>query len=329
VSANDSDPYTNTAKVGGTDDFGRTVEANASHVLDIVKPAITIVKSGASSAHEGDAVTYSFAVTNNGDSPLAPVVVTDDKLGSIGTIPSLAVGATQTLTKNFTVPAGSSVDNIATACGTDVLALQVCDTDTHHLVVIHPNIQIVKSGASTAHEGDIVTYSFAVTNNGDVPLSGVAVTDDRLGSVGTIPSLAVGATTTLTKNFTVPAGNAVDNTATACGKDPLQKKVCDDDSHHLVVIHPAIHVVKSAVTSAHEGDVVFYTFAVTNTGDVPLTNVAVTDNKLGSVGTIPSLAVGATTTLTKDFTVPAGDFVDNTATACGDDPMRQQYCEEL
>ncbi|HZN13043.1 MAG TPA: SpaA isopeptide-forming pilin-related protein [Acidimicrobiales bacterium] len=328
ITGADPDPLPNSARVSGIDDFGRSVDATADHLVDILKPAIHIVKSGASSAHEGDVVTYSFAVTNTGDTALTGVEVTDDRLGTVGTIGSLAIGATTTLTKNFTIPAGDAVDNIATACGDDPLQREVCDDDSHHLVVIHPGIHIVKSGASSAHEGDVVTYSFAVTNTGDVPLTGVDVTDDRLGTVGTIGSLAIGATTTLTKNFTIPAGDAVDNTATACGDDPLQREVCDDDTHHLVVIHPSVTIVKSGASSAHEGDVVFYTFLVTNTGDVPLTKVVVTDDILGTVGVPVSLAVGGSTTLTMEYTVPAGAAVDNTATACGDDPLELEVCDD-
>ncbi|MBA3653998.1 MAG: hypothetical protein H0W70_07365, partial [Actinobacteria bacterium] len=131
ITAADGDPFTNHAKVAGVDDYGRTVEAPAIHVVDVIHPGIHIVKSAVSSAHEGDVVTYSFAVTNTGDVALTNVAVTDDKLGTIGTIPSLVVGATATLTKNFTVPAGSSVDNTATACGDDPLAHEVCDHDEH------------------------------------------------------------------------------------------------------------------------------------------------------------------------------------------------------
>ena len=327
ISAPDGDPVVNTARVAGFDDFGRTVNATDSHSVDVIHPAITVVKTGAATAHAGDVVSYSFAVTNTGDVVLAGIGVTDNKLGSVGTIASLAVGATTTLTKDFTVPAGTAVDNVATACGKDPLQLEVCDTDDHHLVVIHPAITVEKSGPATAHAGDIVTYSFAVTNTGDVPLTAVAVSDDKVGAIGTIASLAVGATATLTKTFAVPSGDAVDNVATACGKDPLQLQVCDTDDHHLVVVHPSIQVVKAGMTSAHVGDVVFYTFAVTNTGDVPLTSVVVTDNKLGAVGTIASLAVGGSTTITKDFTVPAGNAVDNIATACGNDPSQVNVCD--
>src|SRR5206468_1476711 len=171
--------------------------------------------------------------------------ITDDKLGDIGTIALLSAGDSQTLTKNFTVPAGSAVDNTVTACGTDPLSLKVCDDDHHHLVIVHPGITIVKSGPATAHVGDTITYNFAVTNTGDNALTNVQVNDDKLGSIGTIPSLAKGASTTLTNDLTVPAVMAVDNTVTACGFDPLSLKVCDDDHHHLVTIHPGITVDKT------------------------------------------------------------------------------------
>src|SRR5207302_10269237 len=197
------------------------------------------------------------------------------------------------------------------------------DDDHHHLVIVHPGITVVKSGPATAHVGDVVTYTFKVTNTGDNALTNVAVNDDKIGSIGTIPSLAVSASTTLTKDYTVPNVAAVDNTVTACGFDPLSLKVCDDDHHHPVTIHPGITVDKSGPAQAHEGDKVTYTFKVTNTGDVALTNVAVTDNILGSIGTIGNLAVGESKTLTKDFTVPTPSTgaIVNTATAAGDDPL--------
>src|SRR5205814_1132079 len=174
-------------------------------------------------------------VTNTGDVDLTDVAVTDDKLGSIGTIASLATGASQTLTADFTVPSPSSGVEIGrAACRVGALALEVCDDDHHHLTPLHPAIQVEKRGPATAHEGDKVTYSFKVTNTGDVDLTGVAVTDDKLGSIGTIASLAKGASQTLTGDFTVPSpSSGVDNTATACGLDPLALKVCDDDHHHL------------------------------------------------------------------------------------------------
>jgi hypothetical protein len=134
ITASDPNPLPNTAVASGTN-AGTTVTASASHILDIIHPAIHITKSGPASANQGSVITYTFAVTNTGDVTLGNVTVTDDKLGFVGTIASLAPGATQSLTKNFTVPSTGVVDNTGTACGADPLGLEVCDTDAHHLII--------------------------------------------------------------------------------------------------------------------------------------------------------------------------------------------------
>src|SRR5207248_2257926 len=207
---------------------------------------------------------------------------------------------------DFVVPTPSTgVDNTVTACGTDPLALKVCDTDHHHLTPLHPAIPVVKSGPTSADRRDGEAYSFKVTNTGDVDLTNVTVKDDVLGDIGTIASLAKGAATTLTHDFAVPgASTGVDNTATACGVDPLALKVCDTDHHHLTPLHPAIQVVKSGPATAHDGDKVTYAFKVTNTGDVDLTEETLKDDVHAAIDTVASLLKGDTTTLTHDFTVP-------------------------
>ena len=40
-------------------------------------------------------------------------------------------------------------------------------------------IQVVKDGPATAHSGDTLTFSYNVTNPGNVPLTGVTATDDK------------------------------------------------------------------------------------------------------------------------------------------------------
>ncbi|CAD0003096.1 DUF7507 domain-containing protein [Flavobacterium salmonis] len=74
------------------------------------------------------------------------------------------------------------------------------------------------------------------------------------------------------------------------------------------------------------GSVIQYTFEVTNTGEVPLTNLSVTDPKIGTISGSPiaSLAVGATAILTANYTVTAADVslgrVINTAKVIAIDP---------
>ena len=271
--------------------------------------------------------------------PLTLSALSDDHASSVPS-PSCDKGLNtvlqpnETITCSYTAKVTDDVHNVASITGKDPLGLTgdpkgvVTATDGTFVHVIHPAIDIVKSGPATAHEGDKVTYTFKVTNTGDVDLANVAVTDDKIGAIGTLDSLAKGASKTLSKDFTIPApSTGVDNTATACGVDPLDLKVCDTDKHHLTPLHPAIGVVKSGPANGTPGQVVTYTFKVTNIGDTDLKDVKVTDDKLGDVGTIASLPVGASTTLTKDFTVPTGvATVDNTVTACGTDALSLQVC---
>ena len=43
----------------------------------------------------------------------------------------------------------------------------------------HPAIHVVKDGPATAHSGDPLTFSYTVTNPGNVPLTNVTATDDK------------------------------------------------------------------------------------------------------------------------------------------------------
>jgi len=95
---------------------------------------------------------------------------------------------------------------------------------------------------------------------------------------------------------------------------------------------PAVGLVKSASVQEYSaaGTAITYTYAVTNTGDVPLAKVTVTDPMAGlsaincsgsGSNIIPSLAVGASETCTATYTTTAGDVkagsISNTGTATG------------
>ncbi|MGW1036335.1 DUF7507 domain-containing protein [Streptomyces antibioticus] len=182
--------------------------------------------------------------------------------------------------------------------------------------------------------GTQVPYEYVVTNSGTVPVTDVTVTDDRVTGI-TCPqtTLAVGGTTTCTGTYTVTAADAtagsVTNTATAqgqAGTTPVESP--PDDVTLPVQSGPGVRLEKSADdTHVYEvGDEVTYTYTVTNTGPVALTDIGITDDRLtGVTCTSTSLApngqTGDSTTCTGTYTIVAADAtagsVTNTATAQG------------
>ncbi|MGH9041121.1 MAG: DUF5979 domain-containing protein [Acidimicrobiia bacterium] len=81
----------NVASVTGVDGLERDVSGSDETYVDVLNPAITIVKTAdLVSVGDGGTVTFTYVVTNTGDTPLTNVKVADDVLGDIGTIPSLA-----------------------------------------------------------------------------------------------------------------------------------------------------------------------------------------------------------------------------------------------
>jgi uncharacterized repeat protein (TIGR01451 family) len=128
---------TNVAAVVVVDGLSRRSSASDSTFVRVINPAIAISKTAdPPSASEGGVVTFSYAVTNTGDTALRDVTVTDDVLGGIGVIGDLAPGATATLTKSQTVTATSPTRNIGTATGRDVLGRTVTATDPADITVV-------------------------------------------------------------------------------------------------------------------------------------------------------------------------------------------------
>jgi hypothetical protein len=73
-----------------------------------------------------------------------------------------------------------------------------------------------------------VTYTYVVTNTGDVTLFDITVDDDVLGHIGDIAQLEPGHSATLTADFVV-GDVPVINVAIARGHDILGREVSADD----------------------------------------------------------------------------------------------------
>jgi hypothetical protein len=248
-----------------------TIDANETERFDVdnTLPKIQLVKQvrragdadfgEETTAHVGETVEYRLEVTNQGVGDLVNVVVADDRCDSApqrqADAPGdndalLAVGEKWIYRCDHVVTAadGNSFVNTAKATGEDTRGNKAEDTDTAKVNVIHPAIDIEKTGPATANVGDALNYTLTVTNPGDTPFArqDVVVTDPKCQAPPAGPNTGADASpnsldpgdvwtyTCTAQTAGQPAGTFV-NTANVSGKDFLGKTVTDTDDFPTVL----------------------------------------------------------------------------------------------
>ncbi|MDT4891216.1 MAG: hypothetical protein QOE97_251, partial [Pseudonocardiales bacterium] len=367
----DAGTINNTATAHGTPP-ATTTPANSppssATVTAPPAPAISVVKSASpsdtGSFTAGQAITYSFLITNTGNVTLTNVHPTEGAFtgsgsmsapvcpaGAASLMPDAQVTCTATYTLTQTDVDAGSVSNAATATGTPP-GNTAPPTSPPSSVTIPtppaPAMTVVKSAnpSTVTAAGQTVTYSFVVTNSGNVTMTGIGVGETAFSGTGTAPvatcptdTLLPGATETCNATYTVTQADVdagtITNTATATGTPPSGPPVTSPPSDATVTAPPApaLSLVKTAnpTSVANAGDTVSYGFLVTNTGNVTITDPTVTETAFTGTGTPPAvtcppavLAPTVAVTCTAAYTVTQADIdagsVTNTATATGTPP---------
>ena len=221
-----------------------------------------------------------------------------------------------------------------------------------------PALTMTKSVTSTGPYnavGQVITYSFVARNTGNVTLSSVGITDTQTAPAGALTSgptcsflssptgtcsgstttLAPGQSATFTATYTITQADlnngSVNDSATTSGTPPTGPAVTSSPSTATVTLtqSPAVSLAKSASITSYSaaGTLFTYYFKITNTGNVTLNPVTVTDphaglSAIGCPGT--SLAPAASETCTATYTTTQADLnagsITNTATASGTPP---------
>ena len=303
--------YSNTGTVVGTPPSGPNLTAqDSSFYFGQVHPSIDIDKrtngqdapvAPGPEIPVGSPVQWTYLVTNTGDVALTNVTVTDDR-GVAVACPrtTLQPGESMTCTGSGTATLGQ-YRNVGTAAGTPPCGAAVSDSDASHYFGKepgNPGLTIEKrtngqhytqAPGAILSIGDPVTWTYVVTNTGNVPLTNVRVTDDRVGAISCPrTTLQPGESMTCAASGVAIACQYT-NTGTAVGTPPSGPGLTAQDlSFYFGEIHPDISIVK--LTNGHNvpsapgpsipvGSPVQWTYHVTNTGDVVLTNVIVTDDQ--------------------------------------------------
>jgi hypothetical protein len=275
----------------------------------------------------------------------------------------LAPGDSFTCTAQGVAGAGP-YENTGTVVGDAPDGSRPSDVDPSHYEGVDVSVDIEKSTNDVDADeapgplvlvGDPVVWSYVVTNTGDTALTDVTVTDDQLdagdidcggGSNVVAGPLAPGDSFTCTATGVAAAG-PYENTAMVVGDgpettdvngDPAPQQVSDDDPSHHFGAEPRVDIEKSTNdVDADEGpgplvlvgDPIEWTYVVTNTGNVDLTSVTVTDDQLdaadidcgdGSNVVAGPLAPGGSFTCTAQGVADEGQY-ENTGTVVGDGPV--------
>jgi len=294
-------------------------------------PALTIVKTSSDNDFNvlGQTLTYSYQVTNAGNITLTdPITVSDDRIANVscedlpatGLAPndSITCSGTDTVTQ-ADLDAGEVVNVASASDGTTTSD----DTSLTIEAAQEPAIGIEKTAltADFTAVGDTLSYEYLVTNTGNVTLTNaITVTDNRIATVScpALPTdgLLVGGSITCTATDTVTQTDLdagfVTNTASASDgtieSDIVEETVTADQL-------PALSLVKASTNTgfAAVGDILSYTYTVTNIGNVTITDpVTVSDDRITTVN-CPALPAGGLTpttsiTCSADYSVTQDDL---------------------
>ena len=188
----------NTVGVAGTDPAGTTVTATDTDDVDVFFPKIALTKlvdgQPQVTIPSGGDVTYTYAATNIGDTPLGTVTLTDDTAPCASPTPDPANTPPPLLpgqTWNYSCPSPdvtANVINTATVTGVPLNPANlnqpfpppnpvVTATDSAEVDVVDPGIDLTKTAdpeivvLDETGAAQPVTYTYEATNNGDVPLN--------------------------------------------------------------------------------------------------------------------------------------------------------------
>ena len=271
----------------------------------------------------GASITWTYVVSNAGNTELIDVVVTDDQGVKVGcpatTVP---VGGSMTCNAEGVAVAGQYANVGTLTSNSETSPNKVGPlaeaSDPSHYFAGAPGLALKKytltkdavgdadvAGGADAtvnhvlHLGDAVNWIYVVTNTGNVPLGSISVTDDKVDAV-TCPAdtLAAGATMDCTASGKATALGQYANTGTVVGTDRTTlpddpKQLTASDPSHYFVAGAAITLKKftngiDADTAAEAVEVdttstVTWTYTMVNTGNVALTDVTLLDDHEGTI----------------------------------------------
>ena len=303
LQADEAGEWTNTVDVTSVEG----ALANGEATTRVVEPTLTIEKAGPETAVLNAEFDYTITVANVGEGVATSPVVTDTLpagLEYVSSVPSgtvsgstvtwnlddMAADASETITLRVRGVTASELENTVSVSfgGSDFEPEASATTN-----ILASGISLVKTGRTAIFVGSQATYTLKVTNDGDVPLTGVTITEnipDGLSYVSSSPAgtvsadgdqvtwniageLAVDAevsvTVTLRSDQEGTATNTASVTSAEGAADPAALTITS-----LPAPGASIQITDS-VDPVEEGELVSFTVRVSNQGRSAMTGVQV------------------------------------------------------
>jgi len=352
VSGTPGTSETDIVTASGTDDDGVALSAtdNATVTITNVLPTISIAKTAnpTSVPEPGGPVTFTIVVTNTGIETVTLTSLVDNPHGDLIGQSTCNLPQTIIVNDSYTCAFTATVAGNAGVSETDTITATASDDDNSSVnasaratvtVADLPSSIVVRKIAnpsSIIEPGGTITFTVWVTNTSladSVTLTNLR--DDIHGNLngqGTCspPTLPVGSFYECAFTATVlgSAGQVETDTVTASGIDDDGQAVSGSDEATVTLTPalPGIQVSKTASTeTATAGQTLTYTYRVTNTGNVNLSNLEASDDRLGAVtlGAV-TLTPGQSTGGVLTYVVKADDLPGpllNTVIVSGTPPL--------
>jgi len=238
---------------------------------------LSIIKTGTpNSVAPGGQITYSIAIQNNGPDPATQIHLADNlspqlsfvsistphawncttpAVGSSGNINCdknvMAANGNNVITLvanvSATAPVGGTISNSANVSAfSDPNGSNNSSTVTTVVVASAPSLSVLKlltgtvdnDSSSSVSAGDRLDYSVTATNNGNVTLHNVVVSDDHFAATQACATLAVNATCVLTGSYVVTPADTTAGSVTNIGSATSTEATAPTSS----VITPIVNV---------------------------------------------------------------------------------------
>jgi hypothetical protein len=262
----------------------------------------------------GGIVAFTVQVENNDVEAITILSLIDDVYGDVtdvgnsslvsttcqlGTIPAAGVYRCSFQTEIYGEP-GSYTDRVeATVRDNEGNTVRDSDDATVTVIDILPAIQVRKTAQPTElpKPGGTVSFTVGIDNQGVEEVVLVSLVDDVYGDITDTKNPKLESTTcqlatiptggsyqcVFVGQVTGEAGGYVDEVIVSA-VDNEGNVAKDGDDATVSIVAPAVQVtVEADVGTVNVGETVHYTYTVRNVGDVTLTDVALSDERLGAI----------------------------------------------